>query len=114
MSLEGTLETAGGDAGDAVLFVFTVTNAGDETVELEFTDACTAEFVLTADGAEVWRFSEGRVFAQVISSDTLAPGESTTYEAEWSDPQPGTYTAIAELRATDESCEARTDVSVPS
>jgi len=113
MSLEGTLETAGGDAGDAVLFVFTVANAGDETVELEFMDACTAEFVLVADGEEVWRFTDGRAFAQVLSSDTLAPGESVTYEAEWTDPQPGVYTAIAELRATDETCEARTDVSVP-
>jgi len=73
MSLEGTLETAGGDAGDAVLFVFTVANAGDETVELEFMDACTAEFVLVADGEEVWRFTDGRAFAQVLSSDTLAP-----------------------------------------
>ncbi|MFC6766695.1 BsuPI-related putative proteinase inhibitor [Natrinema soli] len=114
MSLEGTLETAGDDARDAVLFVFTVTNAGGETVELEFTDACTAEFVLAADGEEIWRFTDGRVFAQVLSLDSLAPGESATYEAEWSDPQPGAYTAIAELRATDETCEARTDVSVPS
>lgn len=114
MTLEGSLETAGDDERDAVLFVFTVTNAGSEPVELQFTDACKAEFVLEDAGNEIWRFTEGRAFAQVLSSETLAPDESATYEAEWSAPEPGEYTALAELRANDETCEARTDVSVPS
>ncbi|QCS43165.1 BsuPI-related putative proteinase inhibitor [Natrinema versiforme] len=114
MSLEGSLETAADGTRDAVMFVFTVTNSGDEPVDLQFSDACKAEFVLEDDGDEIWRFTEGRMFAQVLSSDALAPGEATTYEAEWSDPDPGDYTAVAELRAQDEHCAARADVSVPS
>ena len=114
MSLEGSLETATDGDRDAVMFVFTVTNTGDERVELQFSDACTADFALEDDGDEIWRFSEGRMFAQVLSSETLAPGESTVYEAEWSDPAPGEYTATAELQAQNESCDARTEVSVRS
>ncbi|WP_226481693.1 BsuPI-related putative proteinase inhibitor [Natrinema amylolyticum] len=113
MSLEGSLETPADGSRDAVMFVFTVTNTSDESVELEFSDACKAEFVLVDDGSEVWRFSEGRMFAQVLSSERLDPGESTTYEAEWSDPEPGEYTAIAELRARETDCEATTTVTVP-
>ncbi|SEV98032.1 BsuPI-related putative proteinase inhibitor [Natrinema salifodinae] len=119
MSLEGSLETAGDDERDAVLFVLTVTNEGDEPIELQFSDACKAEFVLVdgddtgdGEGEEVWRFTEGRMFAQVLSSETLEPGDSSSYEAEWSDPEPGEYAAVAELRARNETCDARTDVSV--
>ncbi|MDS0474312.1 BsuPI-related putative proteinase inhibitor [Natrinema sp. 1APR25-10V2] len=114
MTLDGSLETAGDDARDAVLFVFTVTNAGSEPVELRFSDACKAEFVVIDSDEEVWRFSEGRMFAQVLESETIAPGESTTYEAEWSDPEPGTYEAVADLRAQDETCEAQTALSIQS
>ncbi|WP_254763634.1 BsuPI-related putative proteinase inhibitor [Natrinema marinum] len=114
MTLEGSLETAGDDAGDAVLFAFTVTNAGGEPVELRFSDACKAEFVVIDDGEEIWRFSEGRMFAQVLESETLGPGASASYEAEWADPERGTYEAVAELRAQDEDCEARTTLSVRS
>ncbi|SEQ46520.1 BsuPI-related putative proteinase inhibitor [Natrinema salaciae] len=115
MTLDGSLETAADGTRDAVMLVFTVTNTGDEAVDLQFSDACKAEFVLEDDeGAEVWRFTEGRMFAQVLSSETIAPGEEATYEAEWSDPVPGEYTAVAELRAQSARCEARTSVSVPS
>ena len=113
MSLEGSLETAGDDVRDAALFVFSVTNAGDVPVELRFSDACKAEFVVIDGDEEVWRFSDGRMFAQVLESETLGPGESTSYEAEWSDPEPGTYEAVAELRAQDGDCEAATSVTVP-
>lgn len=114
MSLEGALETAADGGRDAVMFVFTVTNTSDEAVDLQFSDSCKAEFVVEDDADEVWRFTEGRMFAQVLSSETLGPGEAATYEAEWSDPDPGEYTAIAELRARDATCDARTDVSVSS
>ncbi|AFO58339.1 BsuPI-related putative proteinase inhibitor [Natrinema sp. J7-2] len=112
MTLEGALETTADESSDVVLFVFTVTNTGDEPVELAFTDGCKAEFVLVDDGSEVWRFSDGRMFAQVLSSDELEPGEATTYEAEWSDPDPGEYTAIATLQARETDCEATSTVTV--
>ncbi|WP_049923990.1 BsuPI-related putative proteinase inhibitor [Halopiger djelfimassiliensis] len=113
MSLEGTLETTG-DATGPVTFQFTVTNTGAEPIELEFTDACKAEFVVEDDGTEIWRFTEGRMFAQVMSSKTLDPDESLTVDAEWADPDPGEYDAVAELRARNETCNAGTEITVAS
>ncbi|WP_306057382.1 BsuPI-related putative proteinase inhibitor [Natronococcus wangiae] len=117
MTLEGRLEatvSSGAPGPDTVAFAFVVANTGSEPVELRFSDACKAEFVVEDEGREVWRFTDGRMFAQMISSERIAPGEEATYEAEWENPQPGEYTAAAELRAQEGVCEARTDVSVPS
>lgn len=110
MTLEGTLET--NVSADGVAFRFTVTNASDEPIELQFSDACKADFAVLEDGQEVWRFSDGRMFAQMLSRESLGPDETTTYDAEWDDPESGEYTAVAELRAREESCEAQTDLSV--
>ena len=114
MSLQGKLDAdvSSDDEATTVTFRFTVTNTGPDPVELEFSDACKADFVVRDDGGEVWRFTDGRMFAQVLSSETLDPDESATYDAEWDDPQSGTFTAVAELRARQALCKARTDFTV--
>ena len=85
--------------GEAVTFRLTVTNASAEPVELTFRDAGRADFVVyTADGEEVWRWSDGRMFAIV--------------EEVWPEPEPGDYTAEAELRTVDVAASARTPFSV--
>lgn len=114
MSLEGSLEIAGTGSRGAVTFAFTVTNTGSKPVDLQFSDACKAEFVVEDEGREVWRFTDGRMFTQMLSTERLAAGEETTYEAEWETPQTGEYTAVAELRAQDATCAARTDLTVSS
>ncbi|UPM42297.1 BsuPI-related putative proteinase inhibitor [Halocatena salina] len=102
------------DADQPVQFTFTVRNGGDEPVTLEFSDACKADFVVSDDATqqERWRWSEGRMFAQVLSDLTLTPGDTETFEAAWDDPAPGTYTARAEL-TSDESCAAAASFSIP-
>lgn len=116
MTLDGSLEaTVSTDATGAptVEFAFTVTNAGSKPTELRFSDAAKAEFVVRDEGREVWRFTDGRAFMQMLSSERLAPGESATYDGEWENPRPGEYTAVAELRAREATCEARTEFAVP-
>lgn len=110
MSLEGTLETS--VSGDAVTFTFTVTNTGPDAVELQFADAAEADVAVTDEGREVWRYTEGRMFAQVVSEKRLAADEAETYEFEWSDPESGEYAAVAELRTRGRTCEARTEFTV--
>ncbi|SDJ89879.1 BsuPI-related putative proteinase inhibitor [Natronorubrum texcoconense] len=115
MSLEGRLEAdVSGPDGESelVTFAFTVINRGPESVDLQFSDACKAEFVVEEDGREVWRFSEGRMFAQMLSTDRLEAGAAETYEAEWTAPQPGGYIVRAELQAREQVCAARTDFAV--
>jgi hypothetical protein len=98
--------------GDGVGFTFTVENGGDRPVELTFRDACKADFAVYADDREVWRHSDGRVFAQMITRAELQPGESAAFEETWPHPQPGDYTAEATLRVTEHEITARTPFSV--
>lgn len=97
---------------DTVSFRFTVTNGDDAPVELTFRDAGQADFAVHAGDEEVWRWSDGRMFAQVVQTAHLEPGESATFEGEWSDPDPGDYTAEATLRVRERDVSARTDFSV--
>lgn len=104
MSLEGTLEVTD---GEAPTFVFTISNAGDSPVDLQFTDGCKADFVVEGDD-ELWRYSDGRMFTQVIGSKTLQPGEETSYECPFDGRATGKLTARAELRAKNRDCTAST------
>jgi hypothetical protein len=109
MSLDGSLDVT---VDDGVQFVFTVRNDGDEPVDLQFADALEADFVALDGDREVWRFSEGRMFAQALGSATVAPGEAETYAASWDDPDPGEYAAVATLEARGRDCEAHAEFSV--
>ncbi|WP_121822369.1 BsuPI-related putative proteinase inhibitor [Halostella salina] len=108
MTLRGSLDVT---VDGGVQFAFAVRNDGEEPVELAFPDALEADFAVLDDG-EVWRFSEGRLFAQALGSETIAPGEVATYEASWDDPDPGEYAAVATLEAREQDCEARVEFSV--
>jgi hypothetical protein len=112
MTLTGSLDTEVDT--DRVSFSFRVENDGDEHVTLSFRDACTADFAVLdgEEGAERWRWSQGRMFTQALQSKTLVPGESVTYEGEWQNPQSGSYTAVATLEADNHDCEGRTEISV--
>lgn len=99
--------------GESVSLRFTVTNGTGEPVELTFRDSGRADFaVYTEDDEEIWRWSDGRAFMQVIQTADLQPGQEATFEEEWPDPTPGDYTAEATLRTTDEAVTARTPFSV--
>ena len=110
MSLTGTLDTR--VESDRVSFTFTVENDADEPVTLSFRDAHSADFAVLDGDDERWRWSQGRMFAQVLQSAELAPGKSATYEGEWQSPKSGSYTAVANLEAENQECEARTEFSV--
>jgi hypothetical protein len=108
--LDATLDAT--HTGDALSLALTVTNTGDSPVELSFRDGQRIDAVAERDGSEVWRYSEGRMFAMAVGSETLAPDESTTYEVEWPDPPTGEVDLRAWLTATDADASAETTVSV--
>lgn len=107
--LETALEVT---VGDEVGFSFSVVNAGDTPIELTFRDACRADFAVYADDREIWRYSDGKAFAQAISTAEFQPGETATFEADWIDSEPGEYTAEAVLRVIERTATARTPFSV--
>ncbi|MFC6718777.1 BsuPI-related putative proteinase inhibitor [Natrialbaceae archaeon GCM10025810] len=127
MALDATLEvhvredgddSAGDPANDergrSLEFAFTVANGGSEAVDLRFPDACRAEFVVSDGDSELWRSTQGRVFAQVLTTASLPPGEALTIEDEWSDPslEPGTYDVVAKLRARENETRDEATVTV--
>jgi hypothetical protein len=107
--LEAALEVT---VGDGVEFSFSVVNAGDTPVELTFRDACRADFAVSDDAGERWRYSDGRAFAQTLSTAEFQPGETAAFDAVWPDPEPGEYTAEATLRVSERPVSARTPFSV--
>ena len=110
MTLTGTLDARVED--DRVSFSFAVENEGNETVALSFRDSHAADFVVLDGEDERWRWSDGRMFAQVLQFEELSPGEAVTYEGTWNGPESGAHTARATLEAENEDCEARAEFSV--
>jgi hypothetical protein len=111
--LDASLEVTVDGDGQRVQFTLVVENAGHDPVSVTFRDSGDADFaVLTAAGEEVWRWSDGRLFAQTLRPAEFAPGESATFEAEWPDPASGDYTAVGELRIRESEVRAETPFSV--
>lgn len=110
MPLDGHLEVVAADT--AVEFAFTVTNADTEPVDLELRSGKVADIAVYEDGSERWRWSDGKLFTQALTTETLAPGESLVHEGVWRNPPPGRYTAEASLEARNVALAARTRFEV--
>ena len=70
-------------AGETVPMTFTVENTGVIAETLAFSSGQQYDFRVTVNGQEVWRWSAGRVFIQMLTSFTLAPQEKKTFTAAW-------------------------------
>lgn len=62
-------------------FVLIVTNQWSEPREYCFDSGQTHDFRLKSEGQEVWRYSSGRYWMQMIIQQTLMPGECWVYSA---------------------------------
>lgn len=106
--LTATLDVETDD--DTARFTLTVSNESDDPVSLTFSDSQRVDFVVRDSEADTerWRWSEGQLFAQMLGSETLDPGESVEYDAEWSADDAGSFVCRAELvdNATSASAES--------
>jgi hypothetical protein len=96
----------------AVRFTLTVENDGDDPLELSFRDGQRVEFLAESESETVWQWSEGRMFMQMLGSETLQPGETVSYEGVWENPESGTYDCRGEVVAEGHGITAETTVSV--
>jgi hypothetical protein len=99
---------------DSVRFVFHLTNSGTQPLVLEFNSSARYDFeVRTPSGGEVWRWSADQMFAQVLGSDTLAPGQTRRYSAAW---QPGnrmgSFVAVGRVLASNQALEQRSEFEI--
>ena len=100
-------------AGAQVRWEIRLANDGPERVGLTFATAQLGDVVLLQEGSERWRWSEGRMFAQVISERELAPGEAWSFSLEGAlDVEPGSYDAVASVRSDPAAPPARRPVVV--
>ncbi len=110
MVLAGSLDVVA--RSDEVEFTFDVRNDGDGPVDVTFPNACTVDVAVFDGDEEVWRWSEGRMFAQMIQQETFDPGDGVTETLVWEAPSAGDYEAVATLEARNQDAEARATFSV--
>jgi hypothetical protein len=97
-----------------VRFTLAVANGTSKRVELTFPSGQTHDFVvLDATGREVWRWSDGRLFTQLMQNRLLEARDVVTYEQRWpAPPSAGRYTLVAVLRSDSHPVEKRVEFSV--
>jgi hypothetical protein len=101
--------------GGSVALSLHVTNLADHSLELDFPNGQTHDFVvLDSSGHELWRWSKGRMFTQALQNKLLASTETVTYEERW-DPHGlhGDFTLVAILRSSNFPKEERVGFKVP-
>ena len=97
------------DNDDGVRFDFRVTNSGGSKVEMNFPSGQTHEVVvLDTLGREVWRWSKGRIFTQMLQNRILRTDDTLAYGERWKDAPRGQYVAVARLASTNYPIEQRT------
>ncbi len=70
--------------GETVQMELLVRNRGPAATTFQFSDSQRYEFlVLREDGQLVWRWSHDKVFAQVLGTLTLVPGEERRFRERW-------------------------------
>lgn len=70
--------------------------------------------MVDAEGQEVWRWSNERIFAQVLGQETLGPGlEEILYTATYAGPlEPGVYKITGALLASGRSILASITITI--
>ena len=83
------------ESGKGVSLTLNVRNLSAEPRTFELSSSQTYDFVTYENGGEeVWRWSSGMMFTQVMGSETIEAEGSRVYKVSWSTAglMPGTYT----------------------
>jgi len=95
---------------EPVTLNLTVTNKGTEPKNIIFSSPHIYDFVLKKEGKEVWRWSNGKMFASMLFSMTFEPNKPVIYEETWTQKnngdvfvQPGKYEVIGMLKTQPDS-----------
>lgn len=100
---------------DEVRLVLQVTNATGSPLAVTFPTQQRFDFAVSRDGERLWAWSGDKVFAQMLTEDTLAPAETWRFEARWMrvPPDEGTYAAEARLASSSHPVRAAAEFQLP-
>jgi len=101
-------------AGEPIELILKVTNRSKEPKALEFSSSQRYDFeIADSRGAKVWQWSADRMFAQMLGTERLAPGESREYRERFSGSlAPGTYRVTGRITATNSTAEGTVKLTV--
>lgn len=105
--------------GEPVELLLTVINTSKTPLTVPFSSAKQYDFVIKKDGQEVWRWSQGKMFAMALTQLKLEPRGGNLYRATWSQADgskkqvgPGTYEATATLLVSGHLLSANTSIEI--
>ena len=110
-----TSEKAVYSPGEPITFVLKVINNTSRPLRLSFRNAQRFDLVMRdTRGREVWRWSAGKIFAQVLGEERLKPsgGELLFQATVPGNLPPGEYTATGTVPALEDSLSAQTRITV--
>lgn len=98
-------EKPGYGLGEKVVINYSIRNDGCKPLVYNFPTTKQFDVWITrGDSEELFRLSKNKLYAQMLTSIRLAPGETKTFRAEWDQKDskgdqvgPGTYTICAQL-----------------
>ncbi|MGB8956032.1 MAG: BsuPI-related putative proteinase inhibitor [Tumebacillaceae bacterium] len=100
------------ERGETVDVTLVLQNEGTTTREYHFSTAQRFDLFVERDGRKVWQWSDDLLFAQVLSTLAIRPGDSRQFKAEWKQvdasgqPVPaGRYTISAKIAGAKETAE---------
>lgn len=84
-ALDVTLEADGNvyPSGQGVVMRMVVANKGDEAIKLTFPSSQIYDFIVIKGGKEIWRWSQDKMFALMLTEIAFAPGEKREYREVW-------------------------------
>ena len=77
------LDAGGYAIGEPMEMTLTVTNLARRTVTLTFATAQRFDFVVKRGGKPIWQWAADRMFAQSVTRERIAAGDSLVLGAEW-------------------------------
>jgi hypothetical protein len=101
--------------GEPLELTLEVVNRSPRPVTLQFRNSQRYDFLIrNAQGQEVWRWSAGQMFAQILGEETLVPdGKNLTYRTVAPlPPMRGSYTIIGVVPALGAQMSARLQVTI--
>lgn len=99
---------------DEIHFALHVTNNTDKLTELRFPNGQTHDFaVFDSAGAQVWRWSDGRMFTQALKARMLRSHKTVSFENDWeAGDMYGTFTAVATLNVENQTIEKKVTFTI--